>query len=86
MLAALRARIGVGAFTLQLGAFSAVDSAQTFIDENDLAPGARVQRRRKGNTSQYLVLYGSYAERSQADRAKQALSRFEPWVRSVSEI
>ena len=73
-------------FTLQLGVFSAAESARTFISENDLAANANVHRRRRGDTSQYLVLYGSYTDRAQAETAKQGLSRFEPWVRRFGDL
>lgn len=74
------------AFTLQLGVFSTAESAHSFIKENDLSRSASVQRRRTGDTSQYLVLYGSYVERAQAETAKQGLSRFEPWVRRFGDL
>ncbi|MEQ8516998.1 MAG: transglycosylase SLT domain-containing protein [Chromatocurvus sp.] len=73
-------------FTLQLGVFSAAESAQSFISENALAEKARVQRRRKGDTGQYLVLYGSYVTRAEAETAKQGLAAFQPWIRRFGEL
>jgi hypothetical protein len=73
-------------FTLQLGVFSTIENAQAFINQNDLAGKARVQRRRKGDTNQYLVLYGSYATRAQAEKAKQGLASLQPWIRRVGDL
>lgn len=73
-------------FTLQLGVFSAAESAQSFISQNALAGKARVQQRRKGDTNQYLVLYGSYATRAEAETAGRGLSGFQPWVRQSGEL
>ncbi len=73
-------------FTLQLGVFSAEKNAQAFIKQNSLAGKARVQRRRKGDTDQYLVLYGSYATQSEAKTAQQGLARLQPWVRRVGDL
>lgn len=73
-------------FTLQLGAFSAKESALSFITQNSLGGKASVQRRRKGDTGQYLVLYGSYATRAQADKDKQRLATFQPWVRRFGDL
>lgn len=73
-------------FTLQLGVFSAADSAQSFISQNALSGKARVQRRRTGNTEQYLVLLGNYTTRAEAEIAKRELSAFQPWVRQLAEL
>lgn len=73
-------------FTLQLGAFSAKDSALSFIDQHSLAGKASVQRRRKGDTGQYLVLYGSYATRVEADKDRPRLATFQPWVRRFGDL
>ena len=73
-------------FTLQLGVFSAMENAQAFINQKDLAGKARVQRRRKGDTNQYLVLYGSYATRAQAEKAQQGLASLQPWIRRVGDL
>jgi soluble lytic murein transglycosylase-like protein len=73
-------------FTLQLGVFSAVENAQAFIHQHDLVGKAQVQRRRKGDTGQYLVLYGNYATRAQAEVAQQGLARLPSWVRRVGDL
>ena len=71
-------------FTLQLGAFSSPENAQRFIKQ--LAGEARVQRRRKGDIGQYLVLYGSYPTRAQAETAKKGLAKFQPMVRQLGDL
>ncbi len=73
-------------FTLQLGVFSTAENAKAFISQNNLDGKARVQRRRKEDTDQFLVLYGSYASRSQADAAQQNLAGLNPWVRRVGDL
>ncbi len=73
-------------FTVQLGAFSTDEAAQAFIKQNALTGKARAQRRRKGDTGQFLVLYGSYATRAQADKASQGLARLKPWVRQFDAL
>lgn len=75
-----------GQFTLQLGVFSATENAEAFIRQNGLAGKARVQRRRTGDTGQYLVLYGNYATRTEAERAQKNLASLKPWVRRVGDL
>lgn len=74
------------AFTLQLGVFSSADAAQSFISENALAGKASVQRRRQGDTRQYLVVHGSYSTRAQAEAAKPGLAAFQPWIRQIGDL
>lgn len=73
-------------FTLQLGVFSTRENAQAYISQNDLAGTARVQRRRSGGTDQYLVLYGNYATRTQAEKAGQGLTSLKPWIRRLGDL
>lgn len=73
-------------FTLQLGVFSAAESARSFISQEALDGEASVQQRRKGDTEQYLVLYGSYATRDQAETAKAGLADYRPWVRRFGDL
>ena len=75
-----------GAFTLQLGVFSAAQSARSFISQNGLSGKATVQQRRKGDTGQYLVLYGSYATRAQAEAAKREVAKLQPWIRRLADL
>lgn len=73
-------------FTLQLGVFSSADAARTFIRKNALGKTASVQLRRKGDTRQHLVIYGEYATRSQAERARKGLVKFQPWIRQFADL
>jgi len=73
-------------FTLQLGAFSSADAAQSFIRGNALTGDASVRQRHQGDTRQYLVIHGSYATRAQAEVAKQGLAAFQPWIRQVGDL
>jgi len=73
-------------FTLQLGVFSTAANAESFIQQNALGSKATVQRRRRGDTGQYLVLYGSYATRDQAETAKRGLAKLQPWIRRLGDL
>lgn len=75
-----------GYFTLQLGVFSTAGAAQSFIGQHALSGRASVQQRSKGDTQQFLVLYGTYTTRVQAELAKQGLAQFQPWVRQSGEL
>jgi hypothetical protein len=41
---------------------------------------------RKGSLTQYLVLHGSFADRAQAEPAKQRFSRLKPWLRRFGDL
>ena len=73
-------------YTLQLGVFSARESAKKFIAQHSLSGRVGIYPKRKGKTTQFVVLYGSYAKRSDADRAKKRLKRLKPWVRRFGEV
>lgn len=73
-------------FTLQLGAFSSAQNAQSFIAQHALGKQASVRQRREKGVDQFLVLYGSYATRAQADAAKQQLAKLQPWVRTFGDL
>lgn len=75
-----------GQFTLQLGVFSTPDNAQAFIRQHGLGAKARVKKRRTSGADQYLVLYGSYATRDQAEGAKRGLAGMQPWIRPMNEL
>ena len=75
-----------GYLTLQLGAFTTRSNALAFIEQNRLDERARVQRRTKGDTGQYLVLYGNYTTRAQAEKAQQDLPGLKPWIRQADDL
>ncbi len=73
-------------FTLQIGAFSTEESARSFIRQNTLGSAARVQKRSQASSGQYLVIYGVYATRTEAEQAKQRLAKLEPWIRPIADL
>ena len=73
-------------FTLQLAVFSKRESARRFIAQQSLSARVHIYPLSKGNGTRFAVLYGSYAKRIDADRAKQALKRLGPWVRQFGEV
>ena len=72
-------------FTLQLAVFSKRDSARKFIAQHALSGQVGIYPVRKGKSTQFAVLYGSYANRAEADRAKSRLKHLKPWVRQFGE-
>ena len=75
-----------GHFTLQLGAFSERAYAADFIAQQSLPAPVYVYAVRKGSLTQYLVLHGSFADRAQAEPAKQRFSRLKPWLRRFGDL
>jgi SPOR domain/Transglycosylase SLT domain len=73
-------------FTLQLAVFSKRASAQKFIAQQSLSGQIGIFAMRKGRTTQFAVLYGSYAKRAEAERAKQRLKHLNPWMRRFVEV
>jgi hypothetical protein len=41
---------------------------------------------RQGGETRYLVLYGSYGQRGDAESAKRKFTRFKPWLRRFGEL
>ena len=73
-------------FTLQLAVFSKRESAWKFIAQQSLSGEVAIYPVRKGKTGQFVVLYGSYVKRADADRAKQRLKDLKPWPRQFGEV
>ncbi|MFK8043790.1 SPOR domain-containing protein [Congregibacter sp.] len=73
-------------FTLQLGVFSTIEAARAFVKQQSLGVDAVVRQRRKIDKSQYLVVYGVYKTREQAEAARKNLTRLQPWIRQFSDI
>ena len=73
-------------FTLQLGAFSKAEFAADFIRQESLSGPVHVHPVRQGGETRYLVLYGSYGQRGDAESAKRKFTRFKPWLRRFGEL
>jgi hypothetical protein len=73
-------------FTLQLAVFSKRESAQDFIAQQSLSGQIGIVAMRKGRTTQFAVLYGSYVTRAEAQHAKQRLKHLNPWMRRFAEV
>ncbi len=74
------------ALTLQLGAFSSEAAARSFIEQQGLGRAATVRRRSGGGAGDYLVIYGEYATRSEAEAARAKLSGLSPWIRPIRDL
>ena len=72
--------------TLQLGAYSTRQAAANFITEQALPAPVYVLPVQRAQTAQYLVLYGSFASREQAEPAKRRYSRLQPWLRRFGDL
>jgi septal ring-binding cell division protein DamX len=73
-------------FTLQLAVFSQRESARRFIAQQSLAGQVGIYALRKGQSTQFVVLYGSYVKRTDADQAKRRLKHLKPWVRQFGAV
>lgn len=73
-------------YTLQLAVFSKQESAQRFIRQQSLSGPVHVYPLRKGKKTQFAVVYGSYAKRPDAERARQRLKQLKPWIRQFGEL
>jgi hypothetical protein len=73
-------------FTLQLAAFSTRDAAQRFITQQGLTGKAEVRARTQGDAAGFLVIFGDFAERSDAEAARGSLSKLEPWIRRFRDL
>ena len=69
-----------------MGAFSTREAALTFIRQESLPVTVYVYPLQKEKTVQYLVLYGSFAARSNADPAKLKYGRLKPWLRKFGDF
>lgn len=73
-------------FTLQLGAFSEAKFAADFIRQESLSGPVHVYPMRQGQETRYLVLYGSYGQRGDAEAVKRKFTRFKPWLRRFGDL
>lgn len=76
--------------TIQILAAGSEAIARDYIKQHDLAAQAAYVEGAAPNGTVFRVIYGSYANRDQADKAlaalPRALSGTSPWVRSFSEV
>jgi septal ring-binding cell division protein DamX len=73
-------------FTLQLGAFSQRSFAARFISQESLPAPVHIISLRQGNTTQYLVLHGSFNAREDAGNVKQRFKHLQPWLRQFGQL
>lgn len=73
-------------FTLQLGAFSTAAAASDFIRQQALPESTFIYPLPKAQGTQYLILHGSYPQRSGADPVKRKYSSLQPWLRQISDL
>lgn len=72
--------------TLQLGAFSSEAAARQFIRQNALSDRASVRQHGKDNRIQYLVTYGDFATRAEAEATRRTLARLDSWIRQLKDL
>jgi len=73
-------------FTLQLAVFSRQDSARKYITLQSLSGPVHIYPLGQGKATQFAVIYGSYAKRKDAERARQRLQQLKPWIRQFGEL
>ena len=77
-------------YTVQLLAAASLSGALDFVGDAHLAGRARIVRQVKGGRGLWLVLYGDYPNREQAQAAIAAmrsdLRAAEPWARRLGEV
>ena len=77
-------------FTLQLFGTHQRDSVKAFIRQHRLAGKAAMFKAQRNGRDWYVLVYGSYADRSKAKQAigslPKSLSSSAPWVRSFASI
>ena len=73
-------------FTLQLAAFSTADAARIFVAQQSLSGVVTIYPMHKEKRVLYVVLYGRYRNRPEADKAMRSLRHLRPWVRQFAEL
>jgi hypothetical protein len=73
-------------FTLQLAAFSSKQAASDFIRKQSLPNPVHILAIKNTGETRYLVLQGSYPQRSNAEPVKAQYGHLKPWLRQFGEL
>ncbi|KIF50866.1 SPOR domain-containing protein [Vibrio owensii] len=78
------------AYTLQLGAMTAMEDVQTFLDEYDLNGKVRIYPTVRSGTEWYIITYQDYPTiqlaRDAVESLPDALKSVSPWAKSLGQV
>ncbi|CAH1563913.1 SPOR domain-containing protein [Vibrio owensii] len=78
------------AYTLQLGAMTAMEDVQTFLDEYDLNGKVRIYPTVRSETEWYIITYQDYPTiqlaRDAVESLPDALKSVSPWAKSLGQV
>ena len=73
-------------FTLQLGAMSGEQAVKEFIKKQSQAGSFAYYRKKQKGRNLYVAIYGSFANRADAERAAARFASLKPWIRNFGII
>ena len=73
-------------FTLQLAAMSSEQAVKEFIKQQSQAGSFAYYRKKQKGRNFYVVIYGSFANRADAEKAAARFARLRPWIRDFGSI
>jgi septal ring-binding cell division protein DamX len=73
-------------FTLQLVAMSGEQAVKEFIKQQSQAGSYAYYRKTQKGRDFYVAIYGSYANRADAEKAAARFAQLKPWIRDLGSI
>ncbi|MGB6010213.1 MAG: SPOR domain-containing protein [Desulfobacterales bacterium] len=73
-------------FTLQLAAMSGEQAGKEFIKQQSQAGSFAYYRKKQKGRNFYVVIYGSFANRADAEKAAARFAQLRPWIRDFGSI
>jgi len=75
-----------GHFTLQLGAMSGEQAIKEFIKKQSQGGSFAYYRKKQKGRNFYVAIYGSFANRADAEKAAARFAPLKPWIRNFGSI
>ena len=73
-------------FTLQLAAMSSEQAVKEFIKQQFKAGSFAYYRKKQKGRDFYIAIYGSFADRADAEKAAARFAQLKPWIRNFGSI
>ena len=73
-------------FTLQLAAMSGEKAVKEFIKQQSQAGSFAYYRKKQKGRDFYIAIYGSFANRADAEKAAARFAHLKPWIRDFGSI
>jgi len=73
-------------FTLQLAAMSSEQAVKEFIKQQSQAGSFAYYRKKQRGRDFYVAIYGSFANRADAEKAAARFAQLKPWMRDFGSI